>query len=153
MAIQWLSGSVTQGSADAFASAEVATGLSTVNTGYRVREIWYFLPAFVEVDSDITMQWSRRSATALVSSTDRRLLHSATKQVAITTSGQFVQDRVLRFEFPKDLDLIIVEDPIYLLIDSTGTSLANILSARIYYEQVRLTETQKLAALSESANA
>jgi len=151
--LKFLSGSVTQGSADAFATAEIATGLANANLGYRVRGIQFSFPGPVEVDSDIVIQLARRTPTAALGFSDRTLLWSFARYVKLTTSGIFVYDNPVIWTIPKDMELIIVEDPIHILVDSSSTGLANVASARVYYEEVKLTALEKVTALAESLNA
>lgn len=151
--LKFLSATVTQGSADAFATTSVATGLANASLGYKVRGITYQCPAFVETDCDFQLQVVRRVPTAIVAITDRTLVHALDFNLIITTSGQQIYPRLREFWFDDNLDLLLVEDPIYFSIDSSGTSATNAARVRIYYEEVRLSETAKLAALTESLNA
>lgn len=151
--LKFLSGSVTQGSADAFATASIATGLANASLGYRVRGIRFQYPSFVEADNFIQLQLVRRIPTAIVADTDRTLIWGNTRQFGITTSGVGYASMFDWFAFDRDLDLLIVEDPIYFSADSNGTSNADTFRVRVYYEEVRLSETAKLAALTESLNA
>jgi len=151
--LKFLSGSVTQGSADAFATAEIATGLANANLGYRVRGIQLSFPSPVEVDSDVVIQLARRTPTAALSFSDRTLLWSYSRFLRLTTSGLLVYDNPIIWNIPKDMELIIVEDPIHILVDSSSTAAANAASARIYYEEVKLTALEKVTALAESLNA
>lgn len=153
MALKFLGGSVTQGSADAFATAEIATGLSNANLAYRVRGIVWNWASPVEVDAAYYAQLVRRTPAALVGLADRTLLWAQRWTRQITTSGTFLQAGFEFVSFPRDFDLIIVEDPIYLSIDSDTSGLANVLGVRIYYEEQRITELEKVRALAESLNA
>lgn len=153
MALQFFTGSATQGSADAFVQTSIATGLANISAGYRVRGITWQHTALAEVDCNLQLQLNRRSATAVLSLTDRRVIHYRNIVRQLTTSGLVDTDVVREFWFDQDLDLLIVEDPVYLVLDSASTGAANDAYVKVYYEQVRLTETQKLAALSESLNA
>jgi hypothetical protein len=153
MTAKFISGSVTQGSADAFATASITTGIASVNLGLRIREIVVSWPSLVEVDANVQFEIMRRLPTAIVGVSDRRSVITQTRQIALTTSGLVVNDLITRIAYPKDLDLMIVEDPIYFSVDSNGTSLSNVIVCRIYYEEVRMTDVQKLSALQESANA
>lgn len=153
MTAKFLSGSVVQGSNDAFATAAIATGIAAVNLGLRVRGFEFSLPFAVETDSNIEMEVTRRLPTAMLGLADRRSMFYQKRHLIITTSGLAIYDQVTRYAVPKDLELLIVEDPIYLSIDTNGSSTTNTLVARIYYEEVRLTDVQKLSALQESANA
>lgn len=153
MTAKFLSMSVTQGSADAFATASISTGIASVNLGLRVRAIEIYWPSPVEVDAEYDVEICRRLPTALLGMGDRRSLFFRTRHVKLTTSGIFVWNNVEYQPYPKDLELLVVEDPIYLSVDSTGTSASNQVTGRLYYEEVRLTDVQKLSALQESANA
>lgn len=151
--LKFLSGTVTQGSADAFATAEIATGLANANLAYRIRGITLNWPSAVEVDADMQVQLARRTPAALLGLADRTLLWLRTRQTFLTTSGLIVVERVVEQLYPRDLDLLIVEDPIHICIDSTGTGVANTAVCRIYYEEARITPLEKVTALSESLNA
>jgi hypothetical protein len=151
--LKFLSGTVTQGSADAFATAEMATGLANANLAYRVRGIIVHWPGTVEVDSDIQVQLCRRTPAALLGLADRTLLWLRQRQLIITTSGQTFYERVTSEFFSRDLDLLIVEDPVHISIDSTTTGLSNTAVMRVYYEEVKVTPLEKVTALSESLNA
>lgn len=151
--MKFLAATVTQASNDAFATAEMATGLANLSLGYRVRGIVFQMPVLPEVDCDCDVQLVRRTPTALVNIADRTLIwsHNVIKQ--LTTSGTFIFSQFVSWIFPKDLEMLIVEDPIFLSIDSTTTSASNTARVRVFYEEVKLSETAKLAALTESLNA
>lgn len=151
--LKFLSGLVTQASNDAFVTGSMATGLANLSLGYRVRRIEYQLPAPVEGDSDVEVQLVRRIPTAMVAITDRTLIHDYSAFVKVTTSGIFLYHGIVEVNYPNDFELLIVEDPIYFSLDTTGTSASNSARFRVYYEEVRLSETAKLAALTESLNA
>lgn len=153
MALRLLTTTVTQSAADTFTAGELATGLSNVNLAFRVRMIEILMPAMAEVDSLVTCQIARRSVTAVLPLTDRRLLWSETNVVKLTTSGLVLQQAIYRVVLPRDLDLLVVEDPLYCAVHSATTSIANVASFRLMGEDVRLTDLQKVSALAESANA
>lgn len=151
--LKFLSGSVTQSAADTFTQAEIATGLANASLGYRIRGIIWGFPTPVEVDAQYIIQLTRRSATATAALSDRTLIAQRTRTIKITTSGSWLIDGDDRDWYSKDLELLIVEDPIFIACASATTSAANTGRVRIYYEEVRLSETAKLAALTESLNA
>lgn len=153
MAIKFLSGSATQGSADAFVSTSLATGTGGLNVGLLVRAIEVFLDSAVETDCDISAQLTRRSTTAIVRNNDRRLLWDYQERRLLTTSGLIRVVLPQYQSYSKDFGLVIAEDPIYMVVDSTSTSVANSAYFRIYYETIRLTDSEKNALLAESANA
>jgi hypothetical protein len=151
--LKFLSGSVLQAAADAFATAELATGLANANLAYRIRGIVVAWPSPVEVDSDCAVQILRRTPSALVGLGDRTLIYAQQRLMRLTTSGIFEYDIFTETFYPKDLDFLIVEDPIFLSIDSSSTGAANSAAARIYYEEVRITALEKVTSLAESLNA
>lgn len=153
MSLKFLSATVTQGSADAFATVSMATGLANLNAGFRVRAIDFQFPLLVGADCQVDLQLLRRVPTAIVAATDRTLIWSKQRVCELTTSGMIVYSLNDYTAFDRDMDLLIVEDPIYFSIDSNGTSATNNGRCRVYYEEVRLSETAKLAALTESLNA
>jgi len=151
--LKFLSGAVTQSAADTFTAAEMATGLSNVNLAYRIRGIMLQFPGPVEVDSFVTIQLARRSSASALSLGDRTLIWQMTKTIKLTTSGIFVYEPEPYIPIPKDLELLIVEDPIYIFCNSGTTGVANTARARIFYEEVRITDLAKVTALAESLNA
>lgn len=145
----------TQGSADAFVQAEVETGLNQVGIGgkiaYRILEIGVQFQLMVEVDSWVGLSLTRQSMSALPNMNERSLIYKETRQVAITTSGQmYVPDLVSRWQPLEAQNLIIVENPIYVQVDSDGTSNANTVYGYVLYEQVAITETERLALIAQS---
>lgn len=153
MAIKFLSGLVTEGSADAFAIATLPTATAGLNIGLQVRMIEVDVDVLPEVDAAIYLQIVRRTTTAVAHVTDRRLLWNYQVIRRLTTSGIIDQVSPIRTFYPKDFGLIIAEDPIYLVIDSDTTSSALSAYFRIYYDTVRLSDSEKNALLAESANA
>jgi len=151
--LKFLSGAVTQSAADTWTVAEMATGLANATLGYRVRGFVFGLPAPVEVDSELEIIIGRRSMATAPTIADRTLLWIFNYIRDLTTSGLIDMQRYPFVPIDKDLDLLIVEDPIYIGCGSATTGLANTARVRLYYEEVRLTETAKLAALTESLNA
>lgn len=154
MAIKFLSTITTQGGADAFVQSEFPTGVNGLNQGLRIRGFDIVMPSYAEVDSDYAIQFARRSGDgALMAYNDRRLIAQVIDVVKLTTSGLVIQERVKRFQIPRDFELIIVEDPCYILCDSSGSGSANAFSFRLYYELVKLSDLEKQTLLAESLNA
>ncbi|MND07381.1 hypothetical protein D3C83_293060 [compost metagenome] len=51
------------------------------------------------------------------------------------------------------MDLRVVEDPLYLQIDSSATSASNVGAVRILYEEVTIREIDRLSLLAETLSA
>lgn len=151
MALKWLVGYGTQGSADAFVESEIITGLSNATrTAYRVRRIEWILPALPGVDSNIEAVLSRRSKSAIAYNTPN-IIDCVKRSVEFTTSGLGVQENMVVYRYDRDEELLIVEESIFLDIDSNGTSASNVLIVRIGYETRSITENERLAITSTSA--
>lgn len=151
MALSYLTASVVQGSADAFAQAEMATALTGLtNVAFRVREILFEFSAFGTVTSDQFLWIARRSKTAIPAVTDRDVLAMHSLSYKFTTSGASSRKFVERLAFAEDDELLIVEDPLYLGIDSTATALTLTGYARIGYERVSISALDRLSLLTQS---
>jgi hypothetical protein len=152
MALSYLTASATQGSADAFVQAEMATALSGIgNVAYRVREVLFEFSSIINgVSSDIAACIARRSKAAMPNVTDRDVLVKIWMQVKFTTSGAQNQHQVQRLTFTEDDELLVVEDPLYLVVDSASTALSNVVYARIGYERVSISALDRLSLLTQS---
>lgn len=151
--LNYLVGTATQGAADAYVEAEIATALSGLNTvSYRVREILLeFDGTAIAGDQDeLEIALSRRTKAAMPLVTDRDVIAKWTKGVRMTTSGTVENIGVVRLTFTEDDDLRIVEDPIYLQVDSASIGAALTISARIGYERVNISALDRLTLLTNS---
>lgn len=157
MALAYLTGSVTQGGADAFAQAEIATALTGVgNVAYRVRELLFEITnaQFIHVANSSTFEiaLSRRSKTAMPLVTDRDVIAKFKSGAAqLTAVGEVTrQDGVIRYTFTEDDEVLVVEDPIYLVVDGTATTLTLTVAARIGYERASISAVDRLTLLTQS---
>lgn len=154
MALRFIYGTATQGAADAFVASQITTALSgSSGIAYRVRELVLELSSpsiVVGGNADLQVALSRRTKTAmpLISDPDVILKQSFTHR--LTTSGRWVIDLIKRFTYSEDDELLIVEDPLYLCLDSDGTSAVQVCSCRIGYEQVRISDVDRLTLLTQS---
>ena len=149
----FLRGTVTQGGADAFAQAEIVTALSgQTRRAYRVRELLFELPLFGTIASaaNVELCCTRRSKAAMPNITDVDVLWKMKFGASVLTSGAFLWPSTQRFAFGEDDEIIIVEDPIYFQIDSNATTLTQTAYVRIGYEEVTLSEADRLAILVQS---
>lgn len=153
MALAYLTGSVTQGSADAFAQAEIATALTGLsNVAFRVRELLFERPplALSGAADEIQVALSRRSKSAMPLITDRDVIAKINVILALTTSGAALQSVVDRLTFTEDDEVLVVEDPLYLDVDSNSTALANTVYCRIGYERTNISAVDRLTLLTQS---
>lgn len=151
MALAYLTGTVTQGSADAFAEAQVATALQGLsNVAFRVREILFERSSVGAASSTIALWLARRTKAAQPRVSDRDVLAMWNTTFQLTTSGAEERELVHRQVFSEDDELLIVEDPLYLGIDSGSTSQALTGYVRIGYERVSISALDRLTLLTAS---
>lgn len=148
-------GSVTQGAADAFASAEIPTALSgQTGKAARIREVIFEWAAQspTAAGSQYDVVISRREQASQPIITDRNVI-SKWKQVAgYITSGMYVMEYLRRLTFTEDDNLLVVEDPLTLCIDTSNTTAANTVYCRIGYELVNVNANDRLAIALQSLN-
>lgn len=153
MALSYYVGSATQGSADAFVAAEISTALSgQTSRAARVREILYELPSIAGTSANVEVALSRREQTAMPLITDRNVIAKIKIDKSFTTSGLAEFQRILRQTFTEDDNLLLVEDPLHLVLDSNGTSAANTVRVRVGYELVNISANDRLQIALQSLN-
>lgn len=153
MALSYLVGSVTQGGNDAFAQAEIATALTGAgNIAFRVRELLFEVPAVMAgANSNIELCLTRRSKTAMPVITDRDVIAKFKRQVIIAGAAfAATAENVMRLTFTEDDELLIVEDPVYLQIDSNAMVLTQTGYCRIGYERATISAVDRLTLLTQS---
>ena len=152
MALQYLTGSVTQGSADAFAQGEIATALSGVsNFAFRLRELMFEISAPSTVAAAIIeFALSRRSKTSMPLISDRDVIAKYKYQNVLVTSGLVRAQLVERQVFAEDDELLIVEDPLYLILDSNATTLTLTCYARLGVTRESISAVDRLTLLTQS---
>lgn len=162
-------GSVVQGAADAFAIAEVQTALQgQTRQAFLVREVsleFDQVPAplgGVAANQDVEVALCRRTKAAMPNITDVDVIKKWHFGCTFPTAvGQGVQpegsSQLYRWTVPfpdaEKLDdgaIIVVEDPLFLAIDSTATG--NTLTGLIVIEfvVVTITELDRLTLLTQS---
>jgi len=154
MALAYVVGTATQGSADAFVQAEIATALSgQTSRAMRIREILFEYTAQHFANNSVReVCISRRSMSAMPNITDRNVIAKWTTCAVLTTSGAAVTQLVNRLQFSEDDELLVVEDPLYLVLDSATTSLTNVVYCRIGYELVNINANDRLQLALQSLN-
>ena len=152
---QFVVASATQGSADAFVTTRIETGISTAaRYAWMIDRVEFFLAlgsidAWANADSSFEAQITQGSAPAAIvaaTSTDficcRRLYKAADGTPA---SAQFVAPD-LTWSAPENL--VVVDPSLNLNVDSTATAVANVVVARIWYWPVELSEMDILRMLA-----
>lgn len=147
-----LIGSVTQGSMDAFAIANIQTALTgQTRQAYQVKEIITELPRLgAAAGSNIELCVSRRTKAAMPLISDPDVMYKIGTGVELATSGAIPYERIVRYQPPEDLPLLIVEDPLYFLIDTNATSLAQTAILVIEYDLVTISDVDRLTLLTQS---
>jgi hypothetical protein len=145
---------VTQGVADAYASQAFITGLQGIsNLSFRLRELLIEIPLQNSSAANfLQVQITRRSKAAIALITDPDVLFAMKLRRPFDTAVGFgpLENVVLRHLFSEDEDVRIVEDQLYLNVDSDATAAASTIYARLGVESVRITETERLNLLVRS---
>lgn len=146
MALKWLAASATQGSADAFVEAEFSTGLSNVTrSAFRIRRIEWLLPSPIGADSFIQAQLARSTQTSIIGTLPNSIIANRVRVMELTTSGMALIETTVGENYARDMEFLIVEESLFLRLDSNGTSAANTVSVRIGYEVRTITENERLS--------
>lgn len=152
MALKYLTAIVTQSAADTFTEAEVPTGLAAIgNQAFRIIEIVSQISSPGQVDN-ATLRGSltRKSFASDPNITERSLIYKRFVENQFTTSGYAVFDRLDRQKFDTVDDLLVVEDPLFIQCTSTLTTAANVFQIRIGYQQVRISEVDRLQIIANT---
>lgn len=152
-ALSFLPFTLTQGSADAFIQASIATALTGLTkTAYRMALLEFEVPSIWNDGRDLQLSLTRKSYAAMPTSMvlEKSNIFYWRRFVSLTTSGAAMYDRVLRFTWTDDDAPIIVEDPIYAQLDSAATTASNVVYGRIGYWQDTISEVDRLTLIANS---
>lgn len=154
MALSYLVGSATQGGADAYIEAEIATALSGNTTNaFQVREIVIQFPRALTAGATLQDMYAglwRRTKAAFPNANDRDVIISHGIAADISTNGGIDYNWIVRFAFSEDDQLLVVEDPIYFGFDSTGTGATSTAYVRVGYTVERISAIDRLTLLTQS---
>lgn len=147
--------SVLQGSADAFVTAQIATGISTGSRfGWMIDSVEFLLKETVvgapqTSDCDLEMQLTQGTAPAAIiasSSTDliceRRL---ALPGIAAAVNAYVIE---LGWKWKAPDNYLVVDPLLNVVLDSTSTAVTNTLVCRIFYFPVQLQELDILRLIA-----
>ncbi len=154
-ALSYFTATLTQGGADAFIQAAIATALSgQTKVAYRLASLEVEWPRFPQVDqANHQLSLTRKSFAAMSASMllEKSTIFARTRQVVLATAvGTYAYDRTERFTWSDEDAPIIVEDPIYAQFDSAATALVNVCYIRLGYWQDTITELDKLSLVANS---
>lgn len=142
----------TQGAANAFVEASLVTSLTGQTTiAWQVQEIVIELGAIEPAPGagdDLEVALTRRSKSAMPNIGDIDVFFKHSESVGIVTSGAVFRPDIIRYQPTREL--FLVEDPIYIQVDSTGYASATTVVAEIFYELVSISAIDRLTLLTQS---
>lgn len=154
-----LTGTILMGGADAFVEASVITALEgNQQTAYRIREItWEIIapaattvfPSSANANQNFEFAVSRRTKAAMPDISDTDVFHKWTLASNIMTAAGS-NFGVGGGSWTPQLEVLIVEDPIYVQLDSTATGYTYQLAFAIEYESQRISQLDRLTLLTQS---
>jgi hypothetical protein len=150
--LAYLRGTITQGGADAFVQAQITTGLSgETRKAYRVRDLVIeYLSTIGGNAGSVEISFSRKSLAAMPALSDKHCIWRSEIRLSVLTSvGVFQSDDMIRQTFEDD-EFLIVEDPLYMQLDSTGTGATNVATFALGYEEVAIADDDRLELLVNS---
>jgi len=145
---------LAQTAADVFTEAEISTGLFGVDTdALQIRSIHLRHQGLkVPADSVIQVSLSRRTKASGAAITDRDIIWQHTVEGEFVTAAGFAvsQTSIKEIYQPDDdnLDRLLVDDPLFVQLHSTGTGVVNILWIRIVAEIIKVSQLDRLTLIS-----
>lgn len=163
----FLTSTITQGAADAFVENQINTGLSGItNQAIRLLRVDVEFDAAAAVRpfagagaaQDVEISLTRRGKSASPLITDNQVLMKIHRGLQLWTAvGIAIFDQILSWSAPApdatkldDGAVLVIEDPVYLQLDSFGTGVALVGSCRIEYDTVKITTEDRLRLLELS---
>lgn len=152
---------ITEGAADAFVNTAMATALNGITrTAYRLLELTAemvvpalpMFPTGAAAVQDFELCLSRRTKAAMPVISDVDVIQKFVRASHFATAVGYgpVFDPVLKWTPPAASRILIVEDPLYLQLDSTATGQALSFVVTLDYEVVSITELDRLTLLTQS---
>ena len=151
---RFLSASAIQGSADSYKETAITTELIPANGfAFSIKKMEFCLAdtgatLIQNVAQRLLVALSRDTKAAMPELSDADVLYKKSIDFGAVTSGGLEIER--SFEYAPAGGLFIVEPTIYLQFDTTATSIANTLYARIFYEEIKLSEVEILRLLNNA---
>lgn len=156
--LSYLYATLTQGGADAFVQATIATPLTsaTSESCLLVREILIEWPGVNPVSAgsfELALTRKSQSAMPLLTSTYQSLILKQMRRTGIVTSGGFIFEALTRIGYDTDNGPRIVESNIYAQFDSNATGGTNTAYMRIGYTLENISIEDRNAILVSTSTA
>lgn len=151
---QFATASATQGSADAFATTRIETGISTAaRYGWMIDTVEFYLDVAASgwANADCSAQFQLLQGTvptAVLAPTSADFICEARYAKMADGTPASTQTIPLTSQWKAPENFVIVDPAIHLAIDSTSTNVANTVVVRIFYWPVELSEMDLLRMLS-----
>lgn len=145
--------SATQGAADAFVQGSVLTGL-TGRQAYNIRTLELEIAtanSFAVDQSEIEVSLSRRSKTAIPTIADPDVIWRWRYQARAAGAAYLtVYTKVFSVIFPVDFELPVVEETLYMQLDSTLSGFTNTAIVRMGVELDTMSDIDRLNLIARS---
>lgn len=154
-ALAYLTATLTQGGNDAFIQTSIATALTgQTRTVYRLASMEIEWPPFINsAGNDAQLSLTRKSFSALATSMvleKSMIFYRRRTNMYSTAVGNVVYSRTELVTWSDDDAPVIVEDPIYAQLDTSGTSATNVAYIRLGYWLDSITEVDRLQLIANS---
>jgi len=146
-----LSMSTTQSAANTFTSTSQVTGLEGQTTvGYRIIEAVFESDgpsAIAAAADDFSFALGRQDRTAMPLVTDVDVLYKFSLK-GVNMAGTWVPSTIITWQ--PDREIIIVEDPIFLMVETASIAAAQTVAGELFYEVVSISAIDRLTLLTQS---
>lgn len=142
-----------QGGNDAFVQTSLNTGLSASGTsGWKITQIQieYITPLNIPVNSQIELALSRASQVAMPLLSEDDVLYKDILNFRIAASGGFIFDKIQ--EYRPTEEIVLIEETVFLQLDSVATANANTAIVRVTVEEVKVSTAERIAILQSRIN-
>ena len=146
---RFLSATAIQGAADAFVETAITTDIVPANGfAFRLSRMVFDLSGGTSAVNNSILEFalSRDTKAAVPKYDDPDTLFYWARQTSFSTSGYVVNQNGFVLDFVEGI--YVVDPTIYLQLDSNLTAVAQTMHARIYYEEVKLSEVEILRLLN-----
>jgi hypothetical protein len=153
-------GNALQGGADAFVIASFATALEgQTELAYQVKQVGYevILPATgqfpatgVAAAQDLEIALLRRTKAAMPNYDDSDIIKKWKWGALGATAAGWPTTFESAGVWVPPLEVLVVEDPLYIALDSTATTLTYEVIVYIEYDVVRISQIDRLTLLTQS---
>jgi len=149
----YINATVTQATADAFATLPINVPRQTIAGGFVVKELLY-VDAFVDTifnaaNERIAMEVTQGTApAAALTLSDTRTISAVAVEFSLATTGgsHFVMPLRYNLQSQDGFGFLFAGEQLHFNIISAGTGLSNVVSFRVAYRDVRVT-TEELNGL------